>query len=159
MLCNNKIVLIGNVCGQNFNEDAFMYRHLVYVLTIDDDGTISLDPIENPYAFNFYKIKIEKEEDINILKSLKNNAVVSIFCNNTYNNKVVELLESIGNKIVENKITLFYNNVNSSNNIDCFKIEDHFKLFIDFAQQKFEKTPVLEDELSRLGGYKDEVEV
>lgn len=166
MLCNNKIVLIGNVCGQNFNEDAHMYRHLVYVLTINDDGTISLDPIENPYAFNFYKIKIEKEDDINELKHLKDNAVVSVFCNSIYNDRVVELLDCfkssgnvLGDKIVESKITLFYNNINSSNNIDCFKIEDHFKLFIDFAQQKFEKTPILEDELSRLGGYKDEVEV
>lgn len=50
-----KIINLGNITGQNFSEDANYYRH--YALLIDTD-TFGVEYIENPYAFNFYKLSL-----------------------------------------------------------------------------------------------------
>lgn len=51
----SKIINLGNITGQNFSEDANYYRH--YALLIDTD-TFGVEFIENPYAFNFYKLSL-----------------------------------------------------------------------------------------------------
>ena len=71
---NDKLILVGILSGQNFNEDASKFEHRVYILTIDDDK-ISIESFINPEAINFYKLRIDKESDLKILDNLKNNSV------------------------------------------------------------------------------------
>lgn len=44
---------IGNITGQNFSEDAFVYEHHAMIIDLD---TFSYKLYQNPYAFNFYKV-------------------------------------------------------------------------------------------------------
>lgn len=67
---------VGNLTGQNFSEDAFKYSHRVCIL---DTVTLEMTWIENPFAFNFYKIDAP---DVNTAKTyiqqVKDNAIVTI---------------------------------------------------------------------------------
>ena len=88
-----KIINIGNITGQSFNEDAEKYNHTMGVL---DTLTLSLELIQNPYAFNFYKFEILKEEDIKEKLSIcKNNSVLSI---KTYDKYIEEIKKQLSKK-------------------------------------------------------------
>lgn len=64
------VINLGNICGQNFNEDGFKYEH--YMMIVDTD-TMTYQLYENPYAIKFFKIENEKV-------FLRNSAVASIKC-------------------------------------------------------------------------------
>lgn len=68
---------LGNVCGQNFGEDAFRYRHQVMIL---DTDSMTWEDIYNPHALNFVQIDVDSEEDFGRLENLPPNAVVNIRC-------------------------------------------------------------------------------
>lgn len=147
---NDRIILVGNLTGQNFNEDSTRYEHYAYILTIDDDGAITLDPHVNPYAFNFYKLYINKPEDLKVFDTLKNNAVLSISCNNKLISKIDKKIKS-SNKIIEYRMITIYSNGSSSvdDKVD-FKVEDHLQQFIDYVQTKIPPSEVLSEELVKL---------
>ena len=145
---DNKIVLVGNLTGQNFNENAQQYAHYAYILSVEDNGAISLESYENPYAFNFYKLRINTVNDFTIIDSLKQNAVLSISCNNTLISKLTEEIKKKSN-IVEYRIISIYNNSSQRDVVD-FKVEDHLQQFIDYVQTKIQPSDVLLDELGRL---------
>lgn len=69
-----KVLNLGNLTGQNFNEDASKYAHRVAIL---DTGMETLSFIENPYAYNFYKLDLEESP---VLPQLKSNAVLTVRC-------------------------------------------------------------------------------
>lgn len=149
-IINNRIVLVGNLTGQNFNEDASRYEHYAYVLTVNDDGSIDLDPHVNPYAFNFYKLYINKPEDLKVFSSLKNNSVLSISCNNKLLPKIDSLIRST-DKIIEYRlVTIYSNSNNSQDEIVDFKVEDHLQQFIDYVQTKIPPSEILSEELVKL---------
>lgn len=147
---DERIHLIGNLTGQNFNEDATKYEHLVYIMTINDDGTIELDPIVNPYAFNFYKLYINFRSDIAKLDTLKNNAVLSVSCNNAIIGEVEAKLKTLKN-VAEYKLISTFDVFNEEGEEIDFKVEDHLKQFIDFVQTKIEPSPILSEEIILLG--------
>lgn len=149
---NDKIVLAGNLTGQNFTESADKHEHYAYLLTINDDRTITLEPYVNPYAFNFYKLYINKPEDLSVFDTLKNNAVLSISCNNKLIPSIDKKIKN-NDKIVEYRVVTIYNNNN--NNFDDkvdFKVEDHLQQFIDYVQTKIPPSEILADELFKLSG-------
>ena len=47
------------------------------VIIVDTDTFVFFKTIENPYAFNLYKIDILTESDLNLLDAVKPNAVIS----------------------------------------------------------------------------------
>ena len=51
---NEKVLNLGILTGQNFNEDALKYNHHIIILDLD---TFELKFIENPFAFNFIKLE------------------------------------------------------------------------------------------------------
>lgn len=151
-IINDKIFLVGILSGQNFNEDAFKYEHLVYILTINDDDSIEVESFINPEAFNFYKIRVENETDICRLDDLKNHAVVSVVCEDSLVSAVNKALRNNKN-IVESRLTIFYDYQYSSE--DCSQsilVDDYTKQFIILAQKEIAPSRILDDELSRLGG-------
>ena len=151
-IIDNKIILVGNLTGANFNENAFIHEHLVYCLTVEDDGRLILESYENPYAFNFYKIRIEHDYDLDQLDNLKSNAIVSVVCSDRLVEEINTKLKANTN-IVESRLLLTHTD---SDSVDldsfAFKSSDHIKQFIDFVQRTLEPSPALSDELARLGG-------
>ena len=152
MIINRSVVILGNLTGQNFNEDSTKYQHLFYLLTVEDDGSIILETYENPYSFNFYKIRIEKDSDLTIFSNLKNNAVLSIVCNSEFVDKVNDILRTLTN-VVTYRLSIVYvdNSSYNSENSELLNNDNYIKRFIDFAQLKLQHSPALIDELSRFG--------
>ena len=150
-IIRDKIVLAGILSGQNFNEDAFKYRHLVYILTIDDDGHMFMESYENPEAFNFYKIRVETEKDFSVLDDLKDHAVVSAVCEESLVKEFSKALKK-NKKVVESRIIMFYNYSNDTTGDSSILVDDYIKQFILLAQEKLEQSSILNSELARLGG-------
>lgn len=77
----SKIRNIGNLTGQNFSEDAFQYSHNIIIV---DTNEWKFYVLENPFAFNFYKLDFTSDWDINdlnhISSTLKNNSVLTVHC-------------------------------------------------------------------------------
>jgi len=145
---SEKILNLGNLCGQNFSEDAFKYEHHIAIL---DTDTLDIKFIENPYALNFYKIDINTKEDINQLYRLKPNAVLAIKCLDTLESTVRDVLATL-NDIIEFRLiqysdTSFYNNDEATiviNNID------HLDQFKRFCIEKLGLSNILRDELEEV---------
>ena len=148
-MIENKIVLIGNLTGQNFNEDATKYEHYAYVLTINDDGSIDLEPRINPYAFNFYKIKIAQRSDIKQLDHLKSNAVVSVSCSSDFLIEVSNILKEKKNIVEFRLVSLYTGSAIADDTVD-FKVEDHLQQFIDYVQTRIQPSAILTEELTKL---------
>lgn len=146
----DNVLNVGNITGQNFSEDAFVYPHNCYIL---DTDTGSIETIENPYAFNFYKLDFRGrgENYINShLMRLKNNAVVSITCDVSSQKQVEELVSSLDNIVISRVI------------VDRFKQEDdgvedmipsidisvdHLKYFEEFVLSTIGTEQEIKDEL------------
>ena len=149
---SKKGVNIGNLSGQNFGEDATKYSHNAYVFN-DEDCTLKV--LENPFAFNFYKVEIINENDIEEkLKNLKKNAVLSIKCAENLVNKVKELLMD-KKDIIASRIIIIRNVANlvggEDNNLnDLIDTTNHLHKFITFAQENIEKSDILHYELSEI---------
>lgn len=111
---SNKIINLGNLTGQNFSEDAYKYSHNILII---DTDTLEYQLIENPFALNFYKLDLRNKSlnDINdLLSSLKNNSVVSIYTDKDKLVNVKNILESLN--IVSYKFIIERSNSNIVNN-------------------------------------------
>lgn len=148
-MVGKNIIIVGNLTGQNFNENAQLFDHNVYVMDIEGDE-ITVERHTNEDALKFYKIKVESENDIDIINKVHQNAILSITCNNLYKDLVLECLNNNSN-ILDYRLSIFYiTNSVSEDTEDLFEVKDPFEQFIMFAKSKLEASPVLDDELSRL---------
>lgn len=83
---SDKIINIGNLTGQNFSEDAFEYEHDALIIDTDHWENGKVEILENPYAFNFYKLDftVPEHKGIDYLNKLtlqlKRNAVLTVKC-------------------------------------------------------------------------------
>ena len=143
---NKTILNLGNLTGQNFGEDAFNYSHCALVV---DTETFELTFIENPHAYNFYKIDIEKASDISRVKSkLKNNAVVSFRCLDSLEPTLRDYL------VNESLINTYKINVYSDDNREDTTLDselmnsvDHLKQFRDFILEQLGSSKVVQEEV------------
>ena len=144
---SNRILNLGNLTGKDFGEDGFKYTHKVLVI---DTDTFKLDFIENPYAFNFYKLDISSKADLNILTTVKPNAVISVKCVDTVVEEARQLIEKIPN-IIESRITLIktFSDDPSSVSIEALMVDQCVK-FAECCREKLENTPILEAELAEI---------
>lgn len=143
----DKVITLGNITGKDFGEDAFKHRHNVAVL---DTKTLELTYIENPYAFNFYKIQIETEADIIKLYKLKTRAVVSIKCDSALVDKVKQVISELPN-IFESRIIVtkkYEEATTEASNIDLSV--DHLARFIECCRASIESSNILEEELAEI---------
>lgn len=142
---SNKILNLGILTGQNFNEDAYIYEHHVALLDLD---TLKVELIENPFAFNFYKVEIEKEEDINKINHLKNNSAVMIKCSEDLQEKVRNKIKNSTN-IVEARVVV--NRAQSSadimNNDSADLAVNHLEKFKEFCLDKLGSGDIVLKEL------------
>ena len=143
------VLNVGNLTGQNFSEDAYEYNHFACIL---DTDTLQLEFYENPFAFNFYKIDINKESDIKKLAQLKNNAVVTIKCTEYLLNAVKEAVKN-SSIIKEHRIVITPSEGGIEGEVTVTLNEiDHLKQFNDFVIDKLGNTEIIRDELNKIIG-------
>jgi DNA repair exonuclease SbcCD nuclease subunit len=144
---NEKVLNLGNLTGKDFGEDAFRYSHNVLLL---DTDTFEYKLIPNPYAFNFYKIDINTKADLEKVKHLKDNAVLSVKCKDTLVAEFKELLASLPN-IVETRIVITREIVSGELTEDITDLTvDQYVKFAECCKEKLENTPILEAELAEI---------
>lgn len=151
MNVSNKIIDVGNITGQNFNEDAAKYNHRVIVL---DTKTEEITSIVNPFAFNFYKVEIDSIPQLNsFIGKLKTNAIVSLKCGESILQSVKEELDKC-KKVVEYRvISVIDRNDEEVGKIDDFSSiisSDHLKQFNDYVIDKLGSSKAILQELQEV---------
>ena len=151
------IINLGNITGQNFSEDAHKYRHTALII---DTDTFEVQWIENPYAFNFYKLDfsdcMEDRDDPYIQEALERigpNAVVTIKVNKESKFFVEDLLSTMDN-IVECRIIVdmtVSNNTVYENNEQDFSV-DHIQQFVNYVKTEISSDKEVLEELSKITG-------
>ena len=143
----DKLYNIGNITGQNFSEDAFKYSHNIIIL---DTDTLTLEFIENPYAYNFYKLQIDSVEDLAVFNTLKNQAVLSIKCEQTLIEKVKKVIEKFSEKIVEFRIIGVRKYETAAEPTELDLSVDHLARFVECCKASLENSNILDEELSEI---------
>lgn len=143
----NKIINLGNLTGKDFGEDASKYSHSVAIL---DTSTLAIEFIENPFAYNFYKIQINTDVDLKLLNNLKDNAVVSIKCESAVADRVKQHIQDLSNKIVESRIILTKKFEETSEESKLDLSVDYLTRFIECCKTNIEVTSILEEELAEV---------
>lgn len=146
----DKIINVGNLTGQNFSEDAFIYNHSAIVL---DTETLQITTYENPFALNFYKldltILLNDVENIHIiLDKLKNNSIITIRCNDNDVEYLRNTFDS-NDKIIEYRFIVQSHNQSINNNIETFSI-NHLEEFKNYMLKYFENNDILLSELQEV---------
>lgn len=149
-MVGKNLLLAGNLTGQNFGEDSTQYGHYAYILTISDDGVITIEPYVNPHAFNFYKLYIINESDFSKLKNLKSNSVLSIICEASLLSDVTDILKTLDNVIDYRLVSQYFNQRSSEQPQVEFKSKDYIQQFIEYVQTKIEPSEILSEELANL---------
>lgn len=141
---DNKIYNVGNLTGQNFSEDASVYNHGICIL---DTDTCNLKRVENPYAFNFFKIH-SIENLLNYEFPL--NSVITAKLNINSIDKAKEYVNSNDNIIAHRFI------IDSSQNNDISTIDNislsvnHLDRFQEFVFEKLGTGELVKEELSKI---------
>ncbi len=145
---SSKVINLGNLTGKDFSEDAFRYTHKVIII---DTDAMNVDFIENPYAFNFYKLDILEAQDMSILKELKPNAVVSIKCKDFLVKQVREAIDTIPN-IIESRIIVTKDPAQlGTDDIDISSLcVDQCEKFAECCRAKLDNNDILEMELAEI---------
>lgn len=142
-----KVINLGNCTGKDFGEDALKHRHNIAIL---DTETLSLTYIENPYAYNFYKLQIDCESDILCLDQLKNNAVLSIKCEQSLVEAVKQKISTLDN-VIESRIILVKKYEETSESTAELDLTvDHLARFIECCKTNIENSSLLDEELSEI---------
>lgn len=142
----NKVINLGNLTGKDFGENAFMHKHCAAVL---DTATMSIEYIENPYAYNFYKLQVDCDNDLYIFDQLKNNAVVSVKCAQSLVEVVRQKIETTPN-IIESRVILVRQYEESTVDTELNLTVDHLTRFIECCKVSIENSTILDEELSEI---------
>ena len=135
-----RVLNLGNLTGKDFGEDATRYSHKVMII---DTDTFAFETIENPHAFNFYKIDILTEDDLKQLDTVKSNAVISIKCIDKYIERAREKAAQNSNIIDIRVIVIktFEESEEQSVNISDLAVDQCVK-FAQCCREKLDNTPI-----------------
>lgn len=137
---SNKIINVGNLTGQNFGENAFIYKHGVIII---DTDTLEYEFVENPFALNFYKIKYDS---FSTVKDSIVNGVITIYCKEDLVNKCKEDLENNKN-IVLFKIVPEREKQEPVNNVIEIRDDDHLEQFRAYIASEIGLSDIVNQEL------------
>lgn len=143
----DKVINLGNLTGKDFGENAFKHSHCVAIL---DTDSMAIAYIDNPYAYNFYKVQIEKEEDLQVLDCLKNNAVVSIKCDHTLVEKTKQRIIDLCDKIIDSRVIVIRKYESASDVTELDLSVDHLARFVECCKATIENSSILEEELNEI---------
>lgn len=147
---SRKVVNLGNLTGKDFGEDALRYSHNIMII---DTSSMTYELVENPYAFNFYKIEVDGKADLNKVHSLKRQAVLSIKCNESYIDDLKHALEAESDYITDCRIIVSHN-VEAVEESDSSALAlhtgDHLQKLVDYCREKLDNSDILNYELGEL---------
>lgn len=153
---SDKILDVGNVNGLNFSEDAEIYPHQIYIL--DTDNVYNIEPVNNPFALNFFKRDVLEKSDIEYIRTLLSrysNVVLSIRCSQQLYPTLKLLLEEFDN-IVAYRITQIMDVNNEKNDSDLTTAintqVDYKQEFIDYILEYMGNNEQIKEELSIIVG-------
>lgn len=147
----NKILNVGNLSGQNFTEDGFKYKHCAYIL---DTDTLEITPFENPYAIYFYKVDINRIEDLYNLDNLKN-ACVSITVKESLIDNVKQKIKSLDNIIAHRTIIVPDNDIiEKTDTSDLLGKVNHLDKFNEFILSEIGNFDIVKYELEKICTWK-----
>ena len=129
--------------GANFSENAFKYKHQIAIL---DTDTLKLEFIENPYAFNFYKLEVKSKDDLKVLNTL-HNAVVSIKCSSD----LLPLVKESLSNVIESRVTVINETVKAETKEELVQV-DHLKQFADYFLVKVDGNDDAKSEMAIIIG-------
>ena len=142
-----KILNLGNVTGQNFSEDASKYSHCIAIL---DTDTLSVDLIDNPYAYNFYKLDVKSCAELtNELEHTLSNSVISLKAPTKIINECREILSSYKNISEYRVIAIPELSDKKIEQSELTKL-DHISEFKNYILKNIDNNEDVLDELSRL---------
>lgn len=142
-----KVINLGNLTGKDFGENALQHSHNIAILDTKD---LSLTYVENPHAYNFYKLQIDHESDIYCLDQLKNNAVLSIKCEQSLVEAVKQKISTLSN-IVESRLIITKNYTESTEATEELDLSvDHLARFIEYCKATIENSTILEEEITEV---------
>lgn len=144
-----KIINLGNLTGKDFGENASQYEHKIAIL---DTSTMELTFIENPFALNFYKIQIETKKDIQLLKTLKPNAVLSLKCKASLAEQVKSQISKLKDRVLDYRLILIKDLETSEadNNLELDFTVDHLARFVECCKATIDNSNLLEEELAEI---------
>ena len=143
-----KVINLGNLTGKDFGEDAFKYKHNVMII---DTDTFKYELVENPYAFNFYKLEISEAKDFEKFGKLKGNAILSIKCIDKLVKQAREELVKIADKVLDSRIITVRQPSDNEEAIDISDLTmDHLTKFYEICHEKIENSKILEEELAEV---------
>ena len=145
----HRILNLGNLTGQNFSEDAYRYNHDIVIIDTDNK---SFTFVENPYAFNFYKIDLSHSGESleTIFGKLKNNSILSIKASENNVNQIRNMLNDYPN-IVEYRVTIeMCGQKDDSPTFQEVMNIDHIKQFQEYIFSNMGTSPIIVEEVNNL---------
>ena len=130
-IIKDRVINLGNLVGQNFGEDGYVYKHNVAII---DTDTLNVELIENPYTFNFYKFEVNTMKEFNSFMdeiTSKENAVISVKCNENITREVTKALKE--HKLVCSRVISVPNkDYGSVEKVEDFTVDhlDEFRKFV-----------------------------
>ena len=143
----DKIYNVGNLSGLNFSEDAFRYKHGVYIL---DTTSLAVEFIDNPFAFNFYKI--DNLDVINYFDKLHNITSNSILAVTTESKNVVAVRDKLDNdsRITQYRLVVSAQDTSDTVVMEEFTVVDHLKQFCDYILENVGTSNLIQSELEQI---------
>ena len=143
-----RVVNLGNLTGKDFGEDAAKYSHGIMII---DTAQMKCDYVENPYAFNFYKIDINNKTDLAKLMNLKTNAVVSVKCKDNLVSETRTLLDQLAT-VIESRIIVTKDlNDAAETTLDISSlVVDQCAKFAECCRARLDNSDILEAELAEI---------
>ena len=140
-----KILNVGNLCGQNFSEDGFTYKHGCWVL---DTDTLEIGFVENPFALNFYKLEYPENKKFIVSNTDNTNKVITV---RVERKDVQTVKDLIGNNpsIIASRVVVYDKDVGKGEEIKLEKI-DHLKTFVEFVKEKLGNSELVNNELAEV---------
>jgi hypothetical protein len=144
-------VNLGNICGQNFSENAKHYPHHIMLLVPE---TLDYAYQENPFALHFYKFDIMSISELNKeLLNINDNAIMSIKAPQSLVAEVKQILES-NVKIKEYRVITLPELVSAEDtigpNTEVIESVNHLDEFIKFVKENMDYTETVQVELAEV---------
>lgn len=145
----DKILNVGSFSGHNFTNDSNRYKYGVWIL---DTDSLKVDFYENPYSLNFYKLDIKTNEAFIQLNNIKQNAVLSIKTNKDVLLEIKNLIQELGDKVIESRVVIEQNFEADSADVSIEDLQgtDHIQRLIQFCREKIINNDILESELAEI---------
>lgn len=147
-IVKDKIINLGNLTGQNFNEDGLLYPHTVALLDTSHEPSLKL--IKNPYALHFLKLEVNSLQDMEYFPKLTH-MVLSIKCREELVEKLREFLDNCED-VEEYRVisTKDQEEMLDEGNVQVFNSIDHLEQFQSYIINQLGKTDLVLKELQEV---------